>query len=206
MIIGPRYKIARRLGAHIFDKTQSPKFALSEARHEKNKKRTGRRGNPTNFARQLLEKQKIRFGYGVAEKQMRRYVEEASRRVGGVEPALRFLQLLEMRLDNTVYRAGFAASRRQARQLVAHGHFTVNGKRLNVPSYQVQNGDIVAVREGSKKSAFFEIGKERLSLAKEPNWMVVDESAMAITVTGTPNTENTESLADLNAVIEFGSR
>jgi small subunit ribosomal protein S4 len=206
MIIGPRYKIARRLGAHIFDKTQSPKFALSEARHEKNKKRGSRRGNPTNFARQLLEKQKIRFGYGVGEKQMRRYVQEASTRIGGKEPALRFLELLEMRLDNAVYRAGFAASRRQARQLVTHGHFTVNGKRLNVPSYQVAIGDVIAVREGSKKSAFFEIGKERLTLAKEPNWMVVDESALSLTIMGTPDTENTEAMADLNAVMEFSSR
>ncbi len=206
MIIGPRYKIARRLGAHIFDKTQSPKFALSEARHEKNKKRGGRRGTRSNFARQLLEKQKVRFGYGVAERQMRRYIEESSRRVDGKDPALRFLELLEMRLDNTMYRAGFAASRRQARQLVSHGHFTVNGKRLNVPSYQVKQGDVIAVREGSKSSAFFEIGKERLSLAKEPNWMVVDESGMSITITGTPTTESTESIADLNAVIEFGSR
>jgi small subunit ribosomal protein S4 len=204
MIIGPRYKIARRLGANIFDKTQTQKFALSEARHERTKRR--RRGNPSNFARQLLEKQKIRFGYGVGEKQMRRYIEEASRRIGGKAPAVRFLELLELRLDNTVYRAGFAASRRQARQLVSHGHITVNGRKMTVPSYQVAESDVIEVRESSKKKAFFEISEQRINDAKPPKWMSVDAKGLKATIQSLPSYENTESIADLNDVIEFGSR
>ena len=114
MIIGPKYKIAKRLGAPIFEKTQTQKFALSEARAGRNKSK--RAGMSSDYKRQLIEKQKMRFSYGISEKQLSRYVKEAFAQ--GHQPITQLIARLESRLDNVVYRLGFAQTRRLARQMV----------------------------------------------------------------------------------------
>lgn len=204
MILGPRYKICRRLGSNVFEKCQTQRYTLSEAKHAQ--KARGRRGTISDFGKQLLEKQRIRFSYGIHERQLRRYIKEAGRRAGGVEPSVRMLELLETRLDNVVFRTGIANSRRQARQLVSHGHITVNGRKVTIPSYQVTEKDTVGVREGSKNKPFFEGAKERYTNAQQPSWLSFDASALTAKMTGKPNPDNTEAVGSLNAVLEFYSR
>jgi small subunit ribosomal protein S4 len=147
MKIGPRYKIARRLGAPIFEKTQTAKF----------KARTGETRRPpmrSDFGKQLIEKQKARFTYGVSEKQFSSYVKTVLESKTSV-PVQKLLEKLETRLDNVVYRSGFASTRQFARQVVSHGHVLVNGRKLNVPSYVVKPGDMISIREGSKSNGIF---------------------------------------------------
>src|SRR5581483_8756571 len=130
MLIGPKYKICKRLGSSVFEKCQTQKFQLAADRAPRKTK--GRRGG-SDYGAQLIEKQKARFTYGLSEAQFSRYVHEAME-IKGKDSAAGLLARLEARLDNVVYRAGFVKTRRAARQLVSHGHVTVGGKRLNVPS------------------------------------------------------------------------
>src|SRR5437870_6036475 len=127
LLIKSKYKIAKRLGAAVFEKTQSQKFALSEARTKK--PRGGRGGS--DFGRQLLEKQRVRYTYGLSERQLANYAEAA---FAEKDPSLSLHRALEMRTDSLTYRAGFSSTRRAARQAVSHGHITVNGKRMTTPS------------------------------------------------------------------------
>ncbi len=202
MIIGPKYKIAKRLGAAIFEKTQTQKFALSEARSARNK--TRRMGNMSDYKKQLLEKQKMRFTYGISEKQLSRYVSEAFEQ--GHQPIGQLVGRLESRLDNVVYRLGFAKTRRLARQIVSHGHVTVNGKRLNIPSHNVQVGDIVSVREQSKQSPLFVVLGEALMNEQTPVWLTLDPKKLSGEKKAEPTYEPTETLFDPELVLEYYSR
>jgi small subunit ribosomal protein S4 len=139
MKIGPKYKICKRLGGGIFEKCQTQKFQIAEARA---RKRGSRRRGMSDYGKQLLEKQKVRFSYGITEKQLRKYVSSSTLAQDAVSA---IYSSLEMRLDNVVYRAGLASTRRMARQLVAHGHITVNGRKLKVPSYATKVDDEIAV-------------------------------------------------------------
>src|SRR5262249_14892440 len=125
-----KYKLAKRLGASIFEKTQSQKFAIAAERSAKNKKRS--RG-ASEFGKQLLEKQKVRVTYGISERQFSNYIEDAMASKAGA-PAEMLHRALELRLDNVCYRLGLASTRRAARQMVSHGHITVNGVKTTIPS------------------------------------------------------------------------
>lgn len=205
MLPKPAYKVCRRLGAGVYDKCQTQKFVLSEAKHAKSAKRARR--NVSDFARQLLEKQKVRFAYGINERQLRRYVEEAQRagRKGG-DPGTRLMEQLEMRLDNVVYRAGLAASRRAARQLVSHGHIAVNGRRTTVPSYAVKEGDRFEVRDRTKKKPIIESTREQIEAATPPVWVSFNAKQLEGTCTARPTAEGTETPGDVRAILEFYSR
>lgn len=202
MIIGPKYKIAKRLGAPVFEKTQTQKFALSESRTVR--KRTGRPGGASDYKRQHIEKQKMRFVYGITEKQLRRYVDEAFLRK--TQPIQDLVGRLEARLDNVVHRLGLAKTRRLARQIVSHGHITVNGRRLNIPSYKVAIGDVIAVREGSKQSPLFANILESLGDHQPKAWLTLDAKKMEGTMKSVPTFEPTEVLFDVQQVLEFYSR
>ncbi len=197
-----KYKMARRLGAGVFEKCQTPKFVMSEARHAKNMK--GKRPKPLSaFGHQLVEKQKVRFMYGISESQFANYVKESLTHKGA--PATEYLfELLERRLDNVVYRMGLAHTRRLSRQMVSHGHILVNGKKVNVPSYRVVKGDTISVREGSKKSALFTDLVKKLKDYTSPNWVKFNPETLSGLVEGKPN--NTEGFIDLATVFEFYSR
>lgn len=202
MKIGPKFKIAKRLGAPIFEKTQTQKFELSQARGGRMRKR--RPGQMSDYKRQLIEKQKMRFTYGVSEKQLRRYVNEAVEK--SHQPIALLMGRLESRLDNVVYRLGLAKTRRFARQMVSHGHITVNGRKLTVPSHKVRMEDMVAVREGSKDTGLFTNLADSHESAGVPAWLSFDVKKMEGKVTAAPTYEPSESLFDPAQVLEYYSR
>lgn len=202
MKIGPKFKIAKRLGAPIFEKTQTQKFALSEAR--RGRQRSRRPGAMSDFKRQLLEKQKMRFTYGITEKQLRRYVDEAMTK--SHQPIALLMSRLESRLDNVVYRMGLARTRRLARQMVSHGHFTVNGKKLTIPSHKVHVGDVIAVRDGSKETGLFINLAETFEPAALRSWVSFDVKKLSGTMTAEPVYDPTDTLFDPEQVLEYYSR
>lgn len=202
MKIGPKFKIAKRLGAPIFEKTQTQKFELSQARAGKTRGR--RPGQMSDYKKQLIEKQKMRFTYGISEKQLRRYVDEAVSK--SHQPISLLISRLESRLDNVAYRLGLAKTRQAARQLATHGHLTVNGKRIDVPSHKVKVGDTISVREGSRNSVMFEGFAEKHEVQSVPNWLKMDAKKLAGEMTAEPTYEPSETLFDPEQVLEYYSR
>ncbi|GHU06866.1 30S ribosomal protein S4 [Alphaproteobacteria bacterium] len=166
----------------------------------------GRAGKPSLYLGQLREKQKVRRMYGLLEKQFARLMNEASRTQGLAGENL--LVLLERRLDNTVYRAGFASTRRGARQLVSHGHFMLNGKRVDIPSIRVKAGDELVVRPASTKSGYFsnldEIVKD--SATQPVGWLKADPKKMTIKITGLPTRAEAEQDINEQLIVEYYSR
>ena len=204
MQIGPKYKIARRLGAGVFEKTQTQKFQLSEARHARGRKSDKRPKQLSDFGLLLVEKQRVRFSYGITERQLGNYVKKALAVKTG-SPAEKLFGLLEARLDNVVYRLGLAHTRRLARQMVSHGHFIVNGKRTTVPSLAVSEGDVITVREGSKKSVLFQGVEKKLENYSTPKWLRMDAAKLTATVNGVAPLE-TGGIFNLNTVLEYYTR
>lgn len=202
MRIGPKYKIARRLGAPVFEKTQTPKYALSLARKERSDSR-GRKKPKSEFGRELIEKQKARFSYGIGEKQFRSYVNKALR---SSDPVQKLFITLESRLDNVLYRAGLAKTRAQARQAASHGHTLINNKRVTVPSILLVKGDIVNIRVGSQNSPLFGEVEERMKTQVSPTWLKTDPANRNVTIEGQPVYVPQEHLFDLSVVIEFYNR
>ena len=202
MIIGPKFKIAKRLGAPIFEKTQTQKFALSEARRGTNRRR--RPGQMSDYKRQLIEKQKMRFTFGISEKQLRRYVNESVAK--SHQPIALLIKRLEMRLDNTVYRLGLAKTRQAARQMVSHAHILVNGRKMTIPSHQVKRNDKITVREGSKTTKLFENFTDMHESAAIPAWLTFDVKKLEGTVTGQAIYEPGDTLFDPEQVLEYYSR
>jgi len=202
MRIGPKFKIAKRLGAPIFEKTQTQKFALSEARGGKTRQR--RPGTASDYKKQLIEKQKLRFTYGISEKQLRRYVSEA---VGKSSEPISFLMTrLESRLDNVAYRLGLAKTRQMARQMSSHGHFLVNDRRVTIPSLVVKMGDVVSVREKSRQSVLFANFTEQHEKGAVPSWLSFDIKKLIGEKKAEPVYEPSEVLFDPELVLEYYSR
>ena len=201
MKIGPRYKRARYLGAPVFRKTQTQKFAI---RSQQKVKKGGMRSTKSEYGKQLLEKQKARYSYGVSGGQFSNYVKKALQASG--DNAKNLLHLLEGRLDNVVLRAGFAQSHSAARQMVAHGHITVNGRNVNIPSFQVTIGDVVSIREGSKKKALFAKLDEEIAANASPAWIKVNGEKKEITIDGEPSADMSNLLFNVRAVLEFYTR
>lgn len=158
----------------------------------------------SEYLQQLQEKQKARFTYGVMEKQFRRYYEEANRRNGKTGDEL--LRILETRLDNVVYRAGLARTRRQARQMVSHGHFTVNGVKVDVPSYRVGQYDIIDVRPKSLQTVPFQIAKEIQGDRPVPGWLQVVPSTLRILVHNVPERAQIDVPLAEQLIVEFYSK
>ncbi len=201
MISKPKFKICRRLGPGVYDKCQTAKFSTT----------TGKFAGPgarrpkalSEYGMQLVEKQKVRFSYGITERQLSNYVKKASH-FKGAGTAEKLYEGLESRLDNVIYRLGLAGSRRAARQMVSHGHFVVNGTRVTIPSYELKSGDMIRIREGSKGSKLFDNLVERLKDYNAPAWITFDVASLEGKVLDKP--KNTESFIDLNSVLEFYSR
>lgn len=200
MLSKPKYKICKRLGNGVYEKCQTQKFALSEARAKKTFKR---RRNLSDFGRQLLEKQKVRYAYGLTEKQFRTYVENATKTK---DPTTELFKNLETRLDNTVYRMGFAPTRRAARQMVGHGHITINGKKMSVPSHTVKKTDVVSVRESSKDKPVFVGNADVIAGHSAPAWISVDSKKLTASVKAYPEFVVGDTVFDFPAVFEFYSR
>jgi small subunit ribosomal protein S4 len=202
--LGPKCKLSRREGTDLFLKS-SVRPLESKCRIESAPGQHGaKRGRLSDYGIQLREKQKLRRMYGVLERQFRRYYKEAARRTGATGQTL--LQILECRLDNVVYRMGFAATRAEARQLVSHKAIEVNGKIVNIPSYQVKAEDVIAIREAAKTQMRIQ---SALQIAKQvgfPEWVEVDETKMSGKFKAVP--ERTEFLPDINEnlVVELYSK
>ena len=164
-----------------------------------------RRPKKSEYALQLTEKQKVKFVYGVLEKQFRAYYEKAARMKGNTGDEL--MTLLERRLDNVVFRMGLASSRRDARQAVNHSHFTVNGKRVNVPSYLVKTGDVVAVAEGSRSSAKFKRVTEEGAFRTAPKWIEKDKNApLEGKIAALPGRDDIDFDVAVNLIVELYSK
>lgn len=194
-----KYKICRRLGTGVFEKCQTQTFTASETRRSGGKRQ--RRPRLSDYAKQLIEKQKVRMSYGISEKQMQNYVNKA---LVTSSPATSLFQSLESRLDNVIYRMGLAPTRRMARQLATHGHMCINGKRVDVPSALVKEGDVVSVREGSKKSGPFADLETKLKQYKSPNWVSFDSKKYEGKVTG--SSTEPDAFLDFDTVIGFYTR
>ena len=166
----------------------------------------GRQGKPSLYLTQLREKQKVRRTYGLMEKQFARLMKEATRKEGLSGENL--LQFLERRLDNAVYRAGFATSRRAARQLVGHGHFMLNGRRVDIPSIRVKAGDEITIRPKSAKTVYFtQIDDVLKNSDQQPlSWLKADSKKLAIKITGDPKREEAEVDINEQLIVEYYSR
>ena len=163
-----------------------------------------RRAKKSEYATQLTEKQKVKFVYGIQEKQFRNYYDKATRMTGNTGENL--LSLVERRLDNVVYRLGFANSRRQARQLVNHGHFTVNGNRVNIPSYMIKAGDVVAVCEKSVSNNFFKALKEADTFVAAPKWLDRDKNTLTGKVIALPTKADIDFDIAVHLIVELYSK
>ena len=208
--LGPACKLCRREGAKLYlkgDKCYTEKCPF-EARAfppgQHGREAGFRKRTATNYTIQLREKQKVRRIYGVLERQFRRYFREAQRRPGLTGENL--LVLLETRLDNIVYRLGFADSRSQARQLVEHGHFTVNGRKVTIPSYVVRIGDAIAVRPESRRRPYFKDRRELLGKRNVPSWLVLDEELLGGRVLALPTRQEIDVPVQEQLIVEFYSR
>ena len=164
----------------------------------------GRRTRLSVYGTQLREKQKAKRLYGIMEKQFRNYFEKSTRMQGNTSENLS--RLLETRLDNTVYRLGFAKTRPQARQMVSHAIFEVNGQKVNIPSYKIRIDDVVAVRANKKDKKLFEDLEKRLSNQTVPSWLHMDAAAMSGKVVGMPEGEDLKEVYDPKLIVEFYSR
>lgn len=196
-----KYKICRRLGQAVFEKCQTPKFVASLARHS-GKKNTKKK-TLSEYGGQLIEKQKVRLTYGLSEKQFSNYVKQAVSEKG-TKATESLFNKLETRLDNVVYRLGFASTRALSRQMVSHGHITVNGRKVTIPSFHVSQNDVISLRESSKSKTLFTDLQKRLEGYTSPAWLSWNGEEYKGLVKGSPR--DIDPSLDLNTVLEFYSR
>ena len=179
--------------------------AMGYAKKETNRNPKGQmRRKQSEYATQMNEKQKVKFVYGILEKQFRGYYEKALKAPGQTGENL--LTLIERRLDNVVFRMGFCSTRRDARQAVNHGHFTVNGKRVDIPSYLVKPGDVIAVKESSRNSVKFKSIKEEGAYCTSPRWIDTDVSNLMARITDMPAREDIDLPIEEHLIVELYSK
>ena len=200
-------KRCRRAGEKLFlkgEKCFSPKCILVKRNFPPGVHGAKGYGKLTSYGRQLKEKQKAKRIYGLREKQFENYFNKAFKKVGNTGELL--FCALETRLDNVVYRLGFARSREEARQLVSHGHFSVNGRKVDIPSFSVKIGDVVALREKSQKASRFADLKEELAKKQMVAWLNLDLNELKGKVTGLPKLGESEMTIDWRTIVEFYSK
>ena len=199
-----QYKVSRRLGVPIYEKCQTQKFVVREGRRGSGKVRKSRGGpmSLSEYGKQLIEKQKAQYLYGIREGQLKKYVVLALSKSGDRKD--NFINALESRLDNVVYRSGLSSTRRAARQLVSHGHILVNDRKIKTASFLVKSGDVISIREGSKKiTPFLNISKS-ISKKGTTKWIKVDPSKMTFTISGKPSSDT--NIFDVTRIFEYYSR
>ncbi|MEK9181046.1 MAG: 30S ribosomal protein S4 [Patescibacteria group bacterium] len=198
--IGPKTRLSRRAGTQLFPKDAKifTKRNYPPGMHTQIKRRV------SGYGARMLEKQKAKWLYGILERQFRRYYEKAAKKPA--ETGLLILQYLETRLDNVVFRLGFAQTRPQARQLVSHGFFEVNGKKTDIPSYEVRVGDVISVKESKKAGKYIQSQKPLLSKFKPAEWLRLEAEKLFGKVVSLPTPENMESILNTQFIIEHYSR
>ncbi|MDE0709424.1 MAG: 30S ribosomal protein S4 [Acidimicrobiia bacterium] len=201
--LGPRTRKSRRLG-QLLDDNKSKYFDRRPYPPGEHGRRRGRRSNDSDYLHQLREKQKMRQIYGVLERQFRRYYREAARLKGITGDNL--LQILECRLDNVVFRSGLARTRPQARQLVNHGHFQVNGQKVDIPSYRVRAGDMVTVKPKSREIIVIRHAADTAGDRRVPEWLEVSLDERRIQVIDVPSRTQIDTAVREQLVVELYSR
>ena len=200
-------KQCRRLGEKLFlkgDRCNSPKCAMVKRNYPPGFHGPKGRKRQSDYGLQLAEKQKVKKQYNILEKQLRLTMDQAQKTTGDAGKNL--LRLLELRLDNAVYRLGFATSRVQARQLVNHGHFTVNGKKVNIPSYRVREGEVIQIKDRSQKSKAFKELSEKLKNQETPSWLNLNAKELSGKVLHEPKEGDLRLNIDTQMIIEYYSR
>ena len=201
MLNKPRYKTARRLGPNVFEKTMGDKFAVREAR-----RKVAKNFRPkSDYGQQMFEKQKAKVTYGVNERMFAKYVKGILDKAGANSPD-KLISILESRLDNVIFRLGFAKTRQAARQFVSHGHIKVNGIRITIPSYSVSVNDKISIREQSRQKPIFATLDEKLKEQKIPAWLSLDAVKKEAKVSAIPKLALIEVNFDPAAVLNFYSR
>lgn len=204
---GPVCRLCRRQGEKLMLKGErclGPKCALERRSNPPGDHKRFRQRRMSDRGLQLRQKQKVRYIYGVLERQFRRHFAEAEKRPGLTGENL--LKILEMRLDNVVYRLGFANSRRQARQLVRHGHITLNGRKTDIPSCQVKPGDIITWKEGSTKLEYYQRVAKEIQGKLIPNWLSLDLKTLSGRVLASPPRDDIDARIQEQLVVEYYSR
>lgn len=208
MVVDAKCKRCRRAGEKLFlkgERCYTPKCAMVRKPYPPGVHgRSRRRGGLSEFGTQLREKQKVRFLYGVSEGQFERYVNEALEAHG--DAVTRVVELVELRLDNVVFRLGFAVSRSIAKQLISHGHIRVDGKRVSIPSYRVHVGQIISIDEGSKQKGIFSNLEITIKKQTTPVWLSLDAQNWSGTVQSLPVNEDVVRLYNIKSIIEYYSR
>jgi len=205
--LDPKCKKCRRAGEKLFlkgEKCSSPKCVFIKRNYPPGLHGVKKRKFLTNYGQQLLEKQKAKRTYGLLEKQFKNYYQKAVKKQGNTAELL--LQLLEMRLDNVVYRLGLASSRKQARQLVNHGHFAVNNKKVNIPSFQVKAKDIISLKSGKEKTKVFVNIDKNLAKWETPSWIDLNAKELQGKILDKPTLEEIKSQFNPTLIVEFYSR
>lgn len=199
---GSVVKMSRREGYALHPKAHK---ALVKRSTPPGQQTRGYRSKPSQYSLQLREKQKVKRLYGLLEKQFSNLMKEASKAEG--QAGQNLLRLLELRLDNAIYRSGFAISRRAARQLVTHGHFMLNGRRVDIPSIRLKPQDVLSLRDKSKKSEYFKSIDDLSPAPSEfPGWIKVDRKKFEVKITGEPSREEAEPDINEQLIVEFYSR
>lgn len=203
-------KTCRRLGQKLFLKGErcfSPKCAMVKRAYAPGPQKKRRGGTPSAFKKSLEEKQTLKKWYGISERQFKRYVKETLGKMGKVENVSdELIKRLEKRLDNVIYRLGFAKSRVQARQLVSHGYFLINGKPVNIPSYEVKKGNEISVKTNKKQKGAFKELAVQLKRKEVPAWLALDKEKFEAKAIGEPNLDEVNPPAEISLIFEFYSR
>lgn len=204
---GPKEKLSRRIGENLGLKAErsfSPKSAFLKKPYRPGMHGKSRRRALSEFGTQLLEKQKIRFIYGITERQLQKYFNEAKQKKGVTGDLL--LSALEKRLDNAIYKSGLASSRAIARQLASHSHFLLNNKKITIPSYPVKTGDTITIRPRSRSKAIFFDLANKLKKHEAPAWLVIDKKNFEIKIKSDPKIDDLPKNFNMSTVIAYYSR
>ncbi|MBU3941279.1 MAG: 30S ribosomal protein S4 [Nanoarchaeota archaeon] len=207
MIINAKCKKCRRASQKLFlkgDRCLGQKCAMIRRSYPPGQHGKSFRRRASEYGQQLSEKQKVRHTYGVSEQQFKNYFKEVVGQKGNKEEL--FAQQLETRLDNVVFRLGWACSRSLARQIVSHGHILVNDRKINIASYQVRKGDKIKIKEASIKKTLFKDLKTIIKKYESPTWLLIDKQKLEGKVQGQPTLEDMGKIAELSMIIEYYSR
>ena len=198
------------MGQKLFlkgEKCSSPKCPIVRKPYPPGQKGKRRKRGPSEYGKELMEKQKLREWYGMSERQFKKYIREVLAERGRVaDTALELIKKLEKRLDNVVVRLGFSHSRAQARQLISHGYFLVRGRPCNIPSFEVKKGDVISLKKQKQKKPFFKELSVSLKKVQPPSWLSLDPKKMEGKVVGEPSFEESGVPAEISSIFEFYSR
>lgn len=201
---GPKGKLVRRFGINIFENPKYDRLLEQKSHPPGQHGEKKQRRKISDYGLQLIEKQKLKYSYGLLERQFRNTFDRAARKKGVTGENL--LQLLESRLDNAVFRAGFGTTRTQARQLINHGHLKVNGRRVDIPSYQLKSGDVISVRDRDKSRLLVAGNMENSPVFQRPGWISTDKETLTANILHLPQPDEIQTQINAQLIVELYSK